>query len=100
MKPTRHNIIITFLYAVGCISILVSVIALTVWLNGGILGYVRYIEIISASLINGLLLLGFAVLLNHQSDIEHFQYEQSKILKEILENTKSAENTSNETSED
>lgn len=96
MKPTRHNIIITLLYVAGCISLLVSVIALTVWFNGGI----PKIEIISASIINGLLLLGFAVLLDHQSDIEYFQYEQLKMLKEILGNTKSAETTSDKTSED
>ena len=106
MKPTRYNFFAIFLCTVGCISILLGVIVLFAWIGGGTLGYVQYILMLSATLVNGLILTGLAALLDHQANIEQFHYaqteilkDQTKILKEILENTKPDENTLNNTSE-
>ena len=105
MKPTRYNFFAIFLCTVGCIGILLGVIVLFAWIGGGTLGYVQYILMLSATLVNGLILSGLAALLDHQANIEQFHYaqteilkDQTKILKEILENTKPDENTLNNTS--
>ena len=60
MKPTRYNFFAIFLCTVGCIGILLGVIVLFAWIGGGTLGYVQYILMLSATLVNGLILSGLA----------------------------------------
>ena len=61
MKPTRYNFFAIFLCTVGCIGILLGVIVLFAWIGGGTLGYVQYILMLSATLVNGLILSGLVL---------------------------------------
>ena len=90
MNTIRHKWIILFFRILGWVNISASIIVLLSLLGGGSgirfflpLESSAYTLIIISGILGGLLLLGFAALLEHQADLVELQLKQTEFLEKL-----------------
>lgn len=93
MNTIRHKWIILFFRILGWVNISASIIVLLSLLGGGSgirfflpLELSAYTLIIISGVLGGLLLLGFAALLEHQADLVELQLKQTELLEKLSAN--------------